>query len=474
MDCLRTSADITSELQRDGMLFFCRGCDRYLAPPKQWVPAQPESRELMALCLKRLRGLDKVKLVDAEFIWTEPHSKRIKINVTVQKDAFSQTTIQQTSEIEFVVQYSQCPDCAKTYTPNTWKSIVQIRQKVNHKRTMFYIEQIILKQRVHREATSIKETRDGIDFMFQKRDHAAKMADFLADIVPVKTKISEELVSRDTKSNQSQYKFTFSVEIVPICREDLVCLPPKLAHSSGNISPLLLCYRIANNICLIDPNTLQTTEISPSVYWRNPFPVLAVSKDMVEFIVLDVELLGPSNGKYALADVQLARSSDLGSNDTTYLVRSHLGLVISAGDTVMGYFLSNSNYNNDNFDLMNEDAKPDVIIVKKSYPERPKHRTRPWHLKSLIKSNEDDSARARKQDLDKNERDYEEFLQSVEQDDEIRENISVFKSKSKNAPSNNMDIDMDHANANNDDDDELYVEALAENIDDMHIDVSDD
>ena len=58
------------------------GCfsEEYLHPP------QLESRELLALCLKRLRGLNKVRLVDAGFIWTEPHSKRIKAKLTIQKE----------------------------------------------------------------------------------------------------------------------------------------------------------------------------------------------------------------------------------------------------------------------------------------------------------------------------------------------------------------------------------------------------
>ena len=36
--------------------------------------------------LKRLKGLNKVKLVDAVFVWTEPHSKRLKVKVTVQQE----------------------------------------------------------------------------------------------------------------------------------------------------------------------------------------------------------------------------------------------------------------------------------------------------------------------------------------------------------------------------------------------------
>ena len=59
---------------------------RYLQPPSGWVSCSLESRELLGLCLKKLKGLNKVRLVDASFIWTEPHSKRLKVKLTVQKE----------------------------------------------------------------------------------------------------------------------------------------------------------------------------------------------------------------------------------------------------------------------------------------------------------------------------------------------------------------------------------------------------
>jgi nonsense-mediated mRNA decay protein 3 len=49
------------------------------------MPAALESKELLGLCLKRIRGLNKVRLVDARWIWTEPHSNRLKIELTIQK-----------------------------------------------------------------------------------------------------------------------------------------------------------------------------------------------------------------------------------------------------------------------------------------------------------------------------------------------------------------------------------------------------
>jgi hypothetical protein len=65
---------------------YCRNCERFLAPPAQWMIARPESHELLAICLKKLKGLNRVRLTDAHFIWTEPHSKRLKISLTIQKE----------------------------------------------------------------------------------------------------------------------------------------------------------------------------------------------------------------------------------------------------------------------------------------------------------------------------------------------------------------------------------------------------
>jgi nonsense-mediated mRNA decay protein 3 len=82
-DCIKTTIDITHGIQREAVLHTCRDCDRWLLPPRSWTTAALESRELLALCLKKLTGLNKVRLVDASFVWTEPHSKRIKVKITV-------------------------------------------------------------------------------------------------------------------------------------------------------------------------------------------------------------------------------------------------------------------------------------------------------------------------------------------------------------------------------------------------------
>mmetsp|Transcript_11433 Transcript_11433/g.16173 ORF Transcript_11433/g.16173 Transcript_11433/m.16173 type:complete len:96 (+) Transcript_11433:277-564(+) len=82
------------------------------------------------------------------WVWTEPHSMRFKIRLTIRADlqssitsssssAFSSnnisnTTLQQRILITLHVKFKQCPDCNREYTNRTWQALVQIRQKNSH------------------------------------------------------------------------------------------------------------------------------------------------------------------------------------------------------------------------------------------------------------------------------------------------------------------------------------------------------
>jgi nonsense-mediated mRNA decay protein 3 len=66
----------------------------------------------------------------------------------------------------------------------------------------------------------------------------------LQGVVPARFRHDKQLVSHDTHSMEYNYKYTFSVEIAPICHGDLICLPPKLAQQHGNIGPLVLCTKV--------------------------------------------------------------------------------------------------------------------------------------------------------------------------------------------------------------------------------------
>ena len=44
-------------------------------------------------------------------------------------------------------------------------------------------------------------------------------------------------------------------------QDDLICLPPKMAASSGNIFPILLCSKVSNVLTLVDPSSLRTIQV---------------------------------------------------------------------------------------------------------------------------------------------------------------------------------------------------------------------
>lgn len=393
-----------------------------------------ESRELLALCLKKLRGLHKVRIIDASFIWTEPHSRRVKVKLTIQDSVSEGVVLQQSFEIEYVVAYQQCPDCAKSYTANTWRACVQVRQKVPHKRTFLYLEQLILKHGAHKDTINIKEVKDGLDFYYAHRNQAEKFVDFLNSVAPVRSKKSQELISMDIHTSTKSYKFSYSVELVPICKDDLVAVPIKLAKQIGNISPLGICYRVGTTINILDPQSLQVADVSTPIYWRAPFTSLADVGELVEFIIMDIDLLGPQKGRWALAEATVARASDLGSNDKTYYTRTHLGNVLHPGDSVMGYLLTGTNFNNPQYDALEASNTysshiPDVMLVKKFYARKKKPKNRTWRLKRMAR--EEGEVLPKKSDQEKMDKDYEMFLRDVEEDAELRQTLALYKAQQK-------------------------------------------
>lgn len=252
----------------DGILhsLFCH-LSSFLRPP--WTEAPPESKELLAFCLKKIKGeysffglllgLKQVKLIDAEFVWTEPHSKRIKVNLTVQKEAFG-VILQQSFIVCFIVEAKTCEDCIMESIEHSCKAVVQLRQKVafhsfsqfqvEHKRTFYFLEQQIIKANMHRKAVNIESQPDGLDFFFPERSDARGFMQWLKGCVPIKYSfilpfipsigIARQLLSQDFSSNIAKFKYCYVVDILPICKDDLVIFPKKIC--SITVNSLMFSY----------------------------------------------------------------------------------------------------------------------------------------------------------------------------------------------------------------------------------------
>lgn len=71
-------------------------------------------------------------------------------------------------------------------------------------------------------------------------------------------------------------------------------------------------------------------------------------------------------------------------NENSIHTRSHLGAILKPCDTVLGYLLSDFNVNDDNYEKLNQDRVPDVILVKKYYGDKSaRRRARNWKLQHI-------------------------------------------------------------------------------------------
>eukprot|EP01128_Nolandella_sp_AFSM9_P006420 TRINITY_DN329_c0_g1_i1.p1 TRINITY_DN329_c0_g1~~TRINITY_DN329_c0_g1_i1.p1 ORF type:complete len:572 (+),score=119.55 TRINITY_DN329_c0_g1_i1:206-1717(+) len=427
ISCIRGQVDITEGIPKQVYCSWCKGCGRYLSPPNFWLLADLESKELLTFCLKRIKGLKQVKLVDAGFVYTEPHSKRLKVKLTVQKEVFNGTILQQVFVVEIIIQNNFCPDCHKVEAKDMWSAKVQLRQKVEHKRTFLWLEQLILKHQAHVNAVNTTEQPDGIDFYFHTKSHAMKFIQFMTSMVPMKYSDSKQLVSHDIRSNEYTYKYTFIAEVAPVCKDDLVCLSNKMANQLGAISNLVLCHKISNQIYLIDPFTLQTATIN-SVYWQAPFRSIQSREHLTDFMVLDIEPIDRNNtGRFCLAEAEVARLSDFGRNDRTYFTVTHLGNVLEPGDTCSGYDMSVANFNDDDvLPLRGKSVRSEIVIVRKTYPlHRKLNKKRKFRLARLKMQHSADAAK--KFIRDRHERNLEEFIRDLEEDPELRSMVNLYK-----------------------------------------------
>jgi len=459
-----------------------------------------ESRELMSLCLSNVSGLKaakgsghNIRLIDAAWIWTEPHSMRLKVRLTVQKEVQKGTILQQSFTVVFIVRNQQCIECQAEFRQGSWKSLVQVRQRVSHKRTFLYLEQLILKHGAHRGCLSIETFQDGMDFYFPDKGKAARFISFLENAVPTKMKTSKKLIGTDDKSNVSNYKYTNYVEICPLCKDDLLYLPARTARNHGNISRLVLVKAISNVIHLIDPLSGQMAQLTAETYWRDPLrPVITAARSrMTRFVVLGKEPIflrrnvsrrsTSRKQRSRLASLTLAREDDLGVNDQQFEDRSHVGYLMKSGDVCVGFDLTETQFVEDEAENMRSSGKlPDVVVIRKLYGgvangDAFAAKKRKWKLQRLdAKAAESlKNSRAVKKDAEANDIDEEDFMREVEADREMRDQMNLYKSellKKKESECSDaaMNEDMNNNETVNDDEDdddqEIKLEELLDGL----------
>jgi nonsense-mediated mRNA decay protein 3 len=106
-----------------------------------------------------------------------------------------------------------CDECRRAEAKDFWRAVVQVRQKCDFKKTLFYLEQLVLKHRAHVNTTAVKPVATGIDFFYPRLQDARKFVDFLQGALPCRYQYAQELVTHDTKNNTYDYKHSFRYQL---------------------------------------------------------------------------------------------------------------------------------------------------------------------------------------------------------------------------------------------------------------------
>jgi nonsense-mediated mRNA decay protein 3 len=412
--------------------------------------------------LKQVIGLNRVKLVDAHICKPNTSSQKVNLLLTIQKEISAGPILQQSFVVEVFTELKNCSNCNLTKSESQiGNTLVQVRQNVEHKRTFLMLEQLIIKNGADVDCIQITKNNKGLDFFFNKKSLSLKFIEFLRKMVPMRLRAtSKKLLSHDSHSNTYKYNYSFSVEIVPICKDDLVYLKKQSRFIMGSYSPLMICTRITNTMQLIEPLTLQILSIDSTQYWNTPCHRIMNSDQLQEVIVLNVE---PQNKfklkRFQFAEIEIAKSSDFGHNDKVFLLNTHLGSVLRTGDNALAYDITtvslvDSDIEGEGSSL--DKQTTDIVLVRKSYSKnRKKHKNnRIWKLRQLeISHCETNFNKEQKCDPLRDDEDVERFLEEIEEDAEIRSRISLYMdhnvagahANSKASPHLITDLEQDKA-----------------------------
>lgn len=396
VDCIRAEVDLTANIPHSVAIDRCSVCGAFHRNP-QWAQMELESPQLLALCLKKTRGLTghlhdgddahRLKLIDASWVWTEPHSKRLKIKVTVRAEVTGGLALQQQCVVEYVLRGGQCRECERAAAKQTWQACVQLRQKgAATPRVLHLLEQLILADGAAKGAVEIKPVKEGIDFFFDTRQHAERLVHFVGQYAMTRSKQSKQLVTHNEKAGTANVRHTWALDVAPLCKDDLVLLPRPTAASLGMPTRLCVVAKAGRTIHLVHPSTAAVALCSADQYWRHPFGAAFSRPAARAFEVLDCELEAagrggaargaaePSAARFAVGDAQVVRGSDY---ERVLSVLTHLGRVLGAGDTALGYDLGTSSMAEEMLAQLPAGSElPDVVLIGKVHAGRRKHRKR--------------------------------------------------------------------------------------------------
>lgn len=239
-------------------------------------------------------------------------------------------------------------------------------------------------------------------------------------------------MSHDIHEGTYNYKYVTILEMPKICRDDLIILPAALAKELGGVNALGICYKITTVVHCYDPVTLRCYELKGKQYftYEDDLMVIPFRGQETKFMIQDIQ---EDHAKASMINTTFANIRDKfaycevlrESDGQVFCSTTHLGNILKHGDSVLGFDINTINAHEDLKMIKHQKSLPDVILIRKHYPER---KNKIWKLKRL-QIDEGDGMAIKKKQEKRRVMDLEEFQEEIEQHKDMRKNINLYRNE---------------------------------------------
>ena len=148
---------------------------------------------------------------------------------------------------------------------------------------------------MHNLMLGIDVVKYGMDLFFLNKNQAERVIQFISNYLPIKVKSSKKMVSSNKQSNTQKYEYVYAVDVIPLVKYDLVYLTKEINSKMISNSEFMFVEKVSSSIHFLNPFNLKRLDMTASKYFSLHTPILSLmnSKQLIPFVVLDIETLDP-------------------------------------------------------------------------------------------------------------------------------------------------------------------------------------
>lgn len=275
LDCFQKEA-FTIPMKYD--IFQCDKCLKFHVKLQQWLCCELLSDELLTLCVKRIVGsLEGVTVSNVSWVSGKSASNILNISLDAEQNIADQVIYRKELHVEVVIKNKQCLECSREGAEPSFGAVVQIRQRVSHKKTLASLEtDIRSNEEFNVLLKDMKLQSEGFDVYCRSKGQAERLVNFVRERYPSRTRAN---------NHADRHEAATQMDLVPLGIHDVVITPSDI---TGKVDVMLV---IGFSACLHLMNPFhgaRQTVVKSSRYFSRPFTTLVTSCCLIRFIVLNV------------------------------------------------------------------------------------------------------------------------------------------------------------------------------------------